>query len=296
MPAPIIVFCYNRPQHLKKTIEALRANTLAHKSSLIVFSDAARSKKDEKAVREVRDFIQSIDGFFSVTIQMATKNNGLANSVIQGVSEVFNSFDRVIVLEDDMICTPDFLEFMNDSLAFYADRNDIFSVTGYSPPIVFPEHYRHNLYLAPRTSSWGWGTWRNRWAKGLWEIKNFENIKNNRAWQEKLNRGGDDLWPMLVKQQLGIIDSWAIRWTWTQAVNEGLSVYPRYAKILNIGTDGSGTNFTIATDQYNTELVSKKIEMVPTIQPDAAVIEEFKKYHEIPVRVKLKNLVKYRIW
>jgi len=37
--APIILFAYNRPDHTRRTLEALSANLLADQSELFIFAD-----------------------------------------------------------------------------------------------------------------------------------------------------------------------------------------------------------------------------------------------------------------
>lgn len=58
--APIILFVYNRPEHTKKTIEALKLNVLAYDSSLFIFSDGYKNENDKKAAKEVRNYISTI--------------------------------------------------------------------------------------------------------------------------------------------------------------------------------------------------------------------------------------------
>ncbi len=293
--APVIVFCYNRPQHLRQTLDALRRNPLAAQSDLVVFSDGPKGTADVGLVQEVRALLAETTGFRSLEIIPPQKNKGLANSVIEGVSRMFETHESVIVLEDDMLCTPDFLDYMNTALETYRDRPDIFSVTGYAPPIVLPAHYAEDVYLAPRASSWGWGTWRNCWQKADWQVTDFGKIKNDQAQQKKLNAGGNDLWTMLFKQQRGMIDSWAIRWILTQMQHSAYGLYPAQSKIRNIGTDGSGTNFTFNTSAYGQELVSGKLHFPPDVRPNPAVVEAFRNYYNTPRLVKIKNWVKYGI-
>ncbi|HEV7348041.1 glycosyltransferase [Telluribacter sp.] len=291
--APIVVFCYNRPWHLQQTIEALRQNPLAKQSQLIVYSDGPRREEDQVPVREVRAYLATVQGFKGTKIVLSENNRGLATSVIEGVSEVLEQYDRVIVLEDDMVCTTDFLDYMNRALRTYYHRPDIFSVTGYTPPIQLPPHYPHDLYLAPRASSWGWGTWRDRWQQADWQVGDFEKLVKDKSLRQRLTRGGEDLWPMLVKQQRGVIDSWAVRWTWSQARRQAYGLYPRHSKIRNIGTDGSGTNFTFSTSAYGEVLAEGEVRHTADLQPDPSVIEAFQRYYRLPWKVKLKNLLKY---
>ncbi|GAB3168017.1 glycosyltransferase [Telluribacter humicola] len=293
--APVVVFCFNRPWHLQQTIQALQQNPLARHSRLIVFSDGARKEEDQLPVREVRSYLATIHGFKEVEIVLSEINRGLATSVIEGVSQVLDQYERVIVLEDDMVCTSDFLEYMNEALRTYRNRPHIFSITGYAPPAPLPADYPHELYLAPRASSWGWGTWRDRWQQADWQVRDFENLLKNKDLRQRLTAGGEDLWPMLVKQQRGVISSWAVRWTWSQSRQGAYGLYPIRSKIRNIGTDGSGTNFTFATEEYGSELEERQLTMPPDLQPDTQVIQAFGNYYRQPFRLKIKNWLKYGI-
>jgi len=293
--APIVLFCYNRPAHLQQTVESLRLNKLAAESELFIYSDGPKSERDRQQVKEVRDYLSTISGFRIVHIKEAEKNKGLAASVIEGVSAILSKYPKVIVLEDDMLSTTDFLSFMNQALDVYAGRPDIFSVTGYTPPIDVPKSYPHDLYLVPRASSWGWGTWAHKWAKADWQVRDFQSLKNDDKRQNAFNQGGDDLWPMLAKQQKGVIDSWAIRWTYSQFANDAHGLYPVHSKIKNIGTDGSGTNFTFKSGEYGEEMAEGDVVMPADLKPDAGLINAFRRYYRLPFLLKIKNRVKYGI-
>ncbi|WP_439555376.1 glycosyltransferase [Dyadobacter sp.] len=293
--APIVLFCYNRPWHLEQTLKSLQANTLAARSELFIYSDGPKKEEDQNAIRQIRAYLDQLNGFQKITIIRSEHNLGLAASVIKGVTEVIEQYRKVIVLEDDMLTTPDFLDFMNKALNVFESRQDIFSVTGYTPPISIPETYRNDLFLVPRTSSWGWGTWAHKWKKADWGMQDFSDPEKTAALRETLIKGGDDLWPMLIKQQKGIIDSWAIRWTLAQARNQAYGLYPVHSKIKNIGTDGSGTNFTFKSTGYGQELKTGNVRMDPHLKPDELLIDQFRKYYNLPVSVKIKNWIKYRI-
>ncbi|WP_353723157.1 glycosyltransferase [Dyadobacter sp. 676] len=293
--APVVLFCYNRPLHLRQTVESLQTNALASESELFVFSDGPKREQDAQAIREVRQFLTGIKGFKKITIFEAEKNKGLAASVIEGVGQVLSQYPKAIVLEDDMLSTSDFLSFMNQALDVYAQREDIFSVSGYTPPVQFPQNYPHGVYLVPRASSWGWGTWAHKWAKADWQVTDFAALKNDPGKQKAFNRGGGDLWPMLAKQQQGIIDSWAIRWTYSQFRNQAYGLYPVHSKIRNIGTDGSGTNFTFKSSGYGQEMIEGNVAMPADLMPDENIIRIFKDYYKLPFLLKIKNRVKYGI-
>ena len=159
MLAPIILFTYHRLDHLRKTVEALSQNSLARDSELIVYSDGARSKDLQSSVNHVRSFIKRIDSFRKVTVIESAENRGLAQSIINGVTETFQSHNSAVILEDDMITSPGFLRFINNGLETLEREDQVASVHGYSLPIQgLPDNY-----FLRGADCWGWGTWKRAW-------------------------------------------------------------------------------------------------------------------------------------
>lgn len=241
--APIALFAYHRPQHVKETVKALLRNDLASKSTLYCFVDGPKNERDVLAVQEVKTYLQNLQGFAQIHHRFKEQNQGLATSIIQGVSEVLEQYPQVIVMEDDLISAADYLNFMNEGLSYYQGQPQIRSISGFSP-IQMPSNYAESVYFSPRPFSWGWATWRDAWQEVDWEIKDFKSFLHNASARQAFNRGGDDLSTMLTKQMLGKIDSWAIRWAYHHYKTEAYSVCPAISKIQNIGLDGSGTHQT----------------------------------------------------
>ena len=111
--APIALFTYNRADKTKRAVESLLQNIEAKYSDLFVFSDGPKTPEKKAGVEDNRKYIHSISGFNSVHIIEREKNWGLANSLIAGITEVINKYGKVIVVEDDLILSPYFLQFMN---------------------------------------------------------------------------------------------------------------------------------------------------------------------------------------
>ena len=161
--APIVLFVYARPDHTIKTIEFLAKNKLAKESNVFIFSDDPKNDKAIEAVIKTRNYINSLskkDYFKKVTVFEAKKNKGLANSVISGVTKIINEYGKVIVVEDDLITSSNFIKYMNDALDFYYDDNTIWSISGYNVHMN-PYNYSHDVYLNYGGCSWGWATWRD---------------------------------------------------------------------------------------------------------------------------------------
>lgn len=251
--APILLFCYKRLDSLQQTVKALEKCALAQESELYIFSDGAKTDKDQLQIDQVRSFARSIKGFKKIAIKESAKNKGLANSIIEGVTEVMKFSDRVIVLEDDLLVSGNFLAYMNQGLDFYADHSKIFSITGYTIPVNIPKGYKYDVYYLPRASSWGWATWKNRWDGIDWEVSDFDEFSKNKKSIRAFNEGGSDLYAMLKKQMNNKIDSWAIRWSYHQFKIKSYSVYPISSKVQNIGFTSDATN-TYVFNRYQTVL------------------------------------------
>lgn len=243
MLAPIILFVYNRPEHTKKTVEALKRNELASESVLYVFSDGATEDATEEQknnVHEIRKYIHTITGFKELIIEEAPKNKGLANSVIYGVTKVINKHGKAIVVEDDIVTHPFFIRFMNECLDKYEDRRYIFMIGGYNMAFEFPWWYWKDIYVVHRSCSWGWATWKSRWDLADWSVSDYSIMCQDINLQNKFNRGGNDMFPMLTAQMNGKIDSWAIRWDYSLYKHDAVCIRPVKTLVTNNGMDGTG--------------------------------------------------------
>lgn len=239
--APVALFVCNRPEHTRRTVEALAANREASATELFVFCDAAKSAAAAAAVSEVRAYVGGITGFARVTLIERASNLGLARSIIDGVSKLCEDYGRVIVLEDDLVTSPHFLEFMNRALDLWQGETRIMSVCGYMYPVELPKD--EQSFFLPVAHSWGWATWADRWASFdadgaglLARLRVAERLDEFDAF------GPHSYTKMLTDQIAGRNDSWFIRWHASGFLAGQLSLYPRQSLVRNIGIDGSGVH------------------------------------------------------
>ena len=297
--SPIVLFVYNRLLHTQQTIQALKKNHLATQSELFIFSDAAKGSKDKESVDAIRKFIETIDGFKKVTIYKNQYNAGLANNIIKGVSKILHEYGKAIVLEDDLITSPYFLSYMNKALNLYENQANIFSISGFNyPPEIFtlPSYYKYDVYLNYRSCSWGWATWKDRWAKTDWAMTDYKEFSRRHHDKKLFNRGGDDLYDKLKDAMNGLTNSWAIRWAYTHYKYNAYAVYPRYSYINNIGFDNSGTHCKKPLYPENDIAVAVKEPYLPeNLEPDHEVIHRHTLIHKYSTSRKIKELTKYLI-
>lgn len=256
---PITLFTYARPDHTQRTVEALLRNPGVNEHDLIVYSDAPRTTNNVQAVAEVRQYLQTITGFRSVTIRPRPHNYGLAKSIIEGVTEVLSRHERIIVLEDDMVTSPYFLSYMNEALVRFSDDERVISVHGYVYPVqqALPE-----AFFLRGADCWGWATWRRGWnlfnpdgQALLDELKRRDLLKTFDF------NGTFGYSQMLVSQTKGTNDSWAIRWYASAFLADKLTLYPGRSLVHNIGNDSSGTH--CGNDStHDTELSTSPIDLM----------------------------------
>lgn len=232
--APIVLFTYNRLSHTQRTIEALCKNALAIESELFIYSDAPKNKSDIKAVIEVRNYIKTIKGFKKITIIERETNLGLASSIIDGVTKIVNEYDKIIVLEDDLITHQNFLTFMNTGLEIYEQIQNVISIHGFVYPIPnLPE-----TFFLRGADCWGWATW-----KRGWDIFNPDGhtllsaLHSNRLTTSFDFNNSYPFTKMLNNQIAGKNNSWAIRWHASAFLANMLTLYPSESLIRNIGYD-----------------------------------------------------------
>lgn len=294
--APIALFVFNRPEHTRRTVESLQANRGAGQSDLIVYCDGPRTEAQWPAVQEVRAYLRTIGGFNSVSVIERETNMGLAASIIAGVSEVLARSGSVVVMEDDLVSSPNYLAFVNEALRVYRDRPDVFSVTGYNYPMAVRDDYPFDAYLSYRGSSWGWGTWADRWSRVDWTIQDFEKLQNSPSRQALFARGGADLYPMLAAQQQGLIDSWSIRFCYAMCVNNAFCLHPIHSKIQNIGFDASGVHCE-ASDKFWVELDDgeRPFALPPDLALDPEILqivaERFRPSRPISLMQRMRRLI-----
>jgi hypothetical protein len=288
--APVLLFTYKRLATLRQTVAALQANRLASQSDLFIFSDQGKRPEDMEQVREVREFIRTIGGFRSVHITENVANKGLASSIIGGVSQVIQQYGRVIVLEDDLLTTPNFLDYMNTALERYEREPDVFSVSGYSFDLgpEDPARYPFDAYFTTRGWSWGWATWKDRWSGVDWQMSDYPEFAGNPARRRQFAQGGSDLNLMLRRQMTGQLDSWAIRWFYHQFKVRGLTLYPILSKVYNDGFDEMATHTRGSNARYQPRLDEKlqySFRLPDTISVTSAWQKKFQKKLSIRARI-----------
>jgi GT2 family glycosyltransferase len=266
-----VLFIYNRPDHTRRTLAALAANTLAIESDLIVYADGPKKPEHAAEVEQARAVARAASGFRSVRLIERESNKGLAYSITTGVSEVCAAHGRAIVVEDDLIVAPDFLAFLNAGLERYAGEHDVMQISGYG----YPAHERSTAqtFFLPMASCWGWATWSRAWAAFDPKMSALEELDRDPIVRRRFNvDDAYDYYGMACLQRQGKIDSWGICWQLSLFARGGLVLYPRDSLVYNSGIDASGTH-GMGQTAFQRRLGSHSFEISATTWPTTVAID-----------------------
>jgi len=265
MNIPVLLICFNRPEHTRRTLDAL---LVQNPRELYVFQDGPRIGNEldlancVKVRQIIEDRIRNSQAIVHANYEKI--NRGCRDAIIYAISSVLKKHEAVIVLEDDVITSPAFLDYMNASLEYYRDRESVFSISGESPfPEVcsFPQdyNYAYDVFCFPRQFNWGWGTWRDRWEKVDWTMSYYNTLINDKSIIGAFCRGGDDLLPMLTNEKEGRSSAWDIQFAFAHFMNHAISIVPCLSYTHNIGLDGSGTHcLENMRNEFDVKLLNQK--------------------------------------
>ena len=251
MPAPVALFVYNRADNMMKTLECLVRNTLAPETDLYVFSDGGKDSKSWSQVNAVREKLHGFKAqveregsLRSMTIVERPENIYLERNITEGITQVFETHDRIIVLEDDILTSPHYLEYMNQAFDLYADIPRVMHVAGFTNLYLNSQLSTLNsqlFYFTPHMSGWGWGTWRDRWQQHFFHYKTREEALQGMtpADQDAIQYGG--VFPCLKSLDKRPIP-WDICWEIAIYKAGGLCLTPGQTMVRNIGLQ-NGTHF-----------------------------------------------------
>lgn len=238
MNTGIIIFAYNRSRHLQNVLDGLQQNEGV--SALYIFQDGLKREEHREEWEKTRQAIQNI-AWCEVIYKLAPYNKGLAKSVTDGVSAVLADHDAVIVLEDDCVPHPQFMEYMTKALEKYEPYKEVYHIGASSEPAdVVPNGT--DAYFMGRINSCGWGTWKDRWVQFCNDYKMIGRIKADGELNEWFNLWGQDLEEHVLGNIYGTTDTWAAFWALTVIMKKGYCMSPYESLIYNIGFDGTGVH------------------------------------------------------
>jgi hypothetical protein len=246
-------------------------------------------------VEQVREMVRGIE-WASVELVERDRNLGLSESIVSGLSEVFERHDRAVVIEDDVCVAPEFGAFVAEALERYAAEPRVAGVTALRLP--FPpgrlDESGSDAFFLPRFFAWGWATW----GRG-WRSLDFDRERLLRRLREsphvRLERGGPDVPYMirraLVEESLG--GSWDVFASTSMLLDDLLFLVPGWNMAENVGfAEGTHPQAPPWRLRWEPERAPRgRPVRLPPVEVDEAVLRSFRIWRENPQGWTIRRLV-----
>ena len=241
--APVALFVYRRYELLGEVLAALQGCVGYGATPVFIFSDGPRGEADRPDVERVRRIVQ--DHLTpNMRIKAAGANAGLDPAIISGVGWLLSKYERVIVIEDDLLVAPEILQWFNAALHQYRDSPSVMQISGHAFDAPRLAGRREGLFL-PFGTSWGWATWRRAWSRFDAQASGWEVLMSDRALRRRFNLDGAYDYCRLLRTQMDApvpMRAWDIRWYWSMFKEGGLCLFPPETLVLNLGFGSRATH------------------------------------------------------
>jgi len=299
--APIILFTYKRLDTLKSCLNSLHNCPESIHSDLIIVSDSAAKDTDIEKVKKVRQFLPYISGFKTIEILERERNYGVDYNIIEGIKMMASRFPNFIIVEDDLVVKKGFLSFLNKSLEYYKNHEEVISISAFSYINSFPKQYLYDVYFAKRTNPWGWATWSHKINAVDWELKDKLDFLTNFKNQRKFNEWGSDRSSMLKNTIYNKTRAWDIRLDYDQFKNNTTTVYPINTFVHNIGFGDIDASNTFGYNRFKTknhliEMDINQIRFLNTVLYNPSIRKNFVNKNSIVQRIltRIMKMIRYK--
>lgn len=282
--APILLFVYNRTHHTKTCLDSLSACPEASASILYIYQDGLSQNSSPQKVqewKEVQEIIKAENRFKEIHIITRSENFGCNKNMLDGITEVVKTHGQVIVVEDDLIVSNKFLEFLNYSLKKFKNSN-----VGCINAFNYKMNGLPEYFFIKGANPMGWATWKEKWAFYNYNTTELIEQLTKRADKEDWNFGRG--WEIIRNHHKSMLNGGKdVVWSTSLFVNDQLCLWPSKSFVFHAGYDGSGTHTKnigkdslVNMSQYSVEELQDQI--------------NYSYLENIPLKIDRKALLKLR--
>lgn len=278
--APIVMISYNRPSFVRLSINNVALADGVGNHDIFMFIDGPKSEKDKIKQDEIFAIVESYKKQLpKLTIIRRNRNYGCRDNIVDAISTIITRYGKAIIIEDDILISKTFLDYMDEALDLYKNDKSIWSINAYQlPNLKIPVDYPYDVYLDPVNMCWGWGTWVDRWNQVDFALKDWEVERENPIVLSRLNRAGRHFLDMINAQYDGRLDTWDVQCLYHVVKNGLMSIEPKFQLSKNIGFDPmvGGVHHNIASPLFSRQrYYNFRPKLVPNLTHDMRIFEQF---------------------
>ena len=169
---PVLLLAYNRPEAMLRSLEAIDK---ADPPRVYIAIDGPKSNdaKDRKQVVACVKIARERSSASNVSTLIRDSNLGCGVAISSAIDWFFQAEAQGIILEDDLVPTENFFEFVDEALEIYRRDVRVLSIGGFNavPPKSISSSDDIRFSRFPQI--WGWATWRDRWQSYQYELPRY---------------------------------------------------------------------------------------------------------------------------
>lgn len=237
---PILVVYFNRPDVLRRNLEAL---SLIAPKQLFFSCDAPRCNVPDDLVRvaECRRIVEEVvDWDCSVETLFAGRNYGCDAWVPKAISWFFSKVDAGIILEDDCIIDWGFVNFAAELLKRYKDEPRVMNISAAN--FQTQKWGKADYYFSIYPANWAWASWARAWTAFQDEFEMTTDV-DRKLWPHIPCGTERRYWLRFYRAIcIGKCTFWDAKWLFAIWKNQGVSITPNINLVKNIGFGEDATH------------------------------------------------------
>ena len=244
MKTPVLLITFNRPDHVRRVLSAIRD---ARPAALYVFRDGPREGNDNDVAKcaEVCAVVKElVDWDCDLHTNYSDVNYGCGAGPMTGISWFFSQVEEGIVMEDDCLPHPDFFGYCEQLLDRYRDNPQVMyiSSTLYDDRWQCEASYDFSHYMV----TGAWASWARAWKGFDLDLLTLEAKKFRRHCKKLLYSTVEADWWYFKVLEIQRDREKKSYWDFQMQIhlfkNSGLTIHPKVNLVSNIGFDGEGTH------------------------------------------------------
>lgn len=281
MKIPCLIIAYSRLSGIKTLLSSLPFQKI---SCIYLAIDGPENAEVQLIQDQIRKYVFSIAHRNKIELRLwqRDKNLGIAVSIISAVDWFFSKENFGVILEDDLVTSEDFFDFVIENSDSIIKIPEIMMISGNQ---FLVNTKPDNIYITHYPQIWGWGTCRAKWKflrSGLLEDVVYQRFNCRKSVFNFWNIGSK-------RVHDGLHDTWDIPLARFMKFNSKICIIPNNNLVTNLGFDSFAKNtrsldFPLGVDRV--KMLNVNLNLTGDKLKTAVILDEFleKRVFKISIR------------
>ncbi len=260
----VLLLGFNRPELLKKRINEIYESKV---ENLYISIDGG-SKSHTTEMDLLKQYAQKkLSNLQCFHLNHHKDNLGLTRHITEEISNVLNKHQYIIVIEDDIKISSNFINNMINGLNIHKRENSIGIINGFSP--VHSKYFQNKWRISRYPYIWGWAcskaVWQN-YNHDLSEVDIEQTLLNSKSWNSLKSSQKIKWLGLFRKVQANPLETWDYQLVYLSYCMDFINLAPIFSMVGNEGfndpraihTKGKKPKF-VTTLNLNHTITTKKL-------------------------------------